>query len=49
MELKRDLLSAEECMRVHSETVFYNKAGLIALYEEGFGRLYCTKNVDIAA
>lgn len=40
MELRKDLLSANECMRVQSETVFYNKARLIALYDEGFGR--CT-------
>lgn len=43
-------LSADKCMRVPSETVLYNESGLLALYDEGFGR--CTvqkKSVDIAA
>lgn len=36
-------------MRAHFKNVFYNKAGVIALFDEGFGRCTVKKRVDIAA
>lgn len=37
MDFIKDLIGADVSVRVHSVTVFCNKAGLIAPYDEGFG------------